>query len=611
MVSSLAYFILVLGLSLPVQAEDQDNHIIITQLPDGVTIQGGEELHQIVATWEIYVTLDPPPFPAALAQQALALNATFNKLRLLRKDDITIDLQPHYLRQQRIMERIMSKPLTQRKKRGLLDIGGSLLNALFGVATSAQLDRYNTAVKEIGSRQQAIAHAHNSLVTIVNQTRIYSEQIASRQHQLQVHVNHINTIVNNIATAISNQAKQITRIMLATDLDRFLDVLDLAADAYAAQVQLFHRQRANLELAHLTRDLLSPSQLRDIINQAASTHQTIPNLEWYYQYLSVTPLWQSTTALLYKLEIPLVSPRPYLLYDVRTHPVPISNSSYTVTLNVNQLLAINTYSAAIFLPTHCIGHLPSVCRTGPEFGSQMLQCARGLITKRRQLLAQCKVNINHYNGNTIISTIDTNKYILSSQGEVLSIRCPGLPETHKTIPKGVFNLTCNSSCIVAGNGWSVKCIAKLFIERRYSLPIVRVTSHFNFTTTVKAASIEVALPQLKLGDVRPVVGIPVGSLLSPQLLDQPYVSNKTSHMFIWLNLALIITITLIASFATLKGRRIIASIRHRIRGTQEPAIVPTSEDDHPPHTSTGIWPILPTMSACMSKSQGPPSPAAV
>ena len=63
-------------------------------------------------------------------------------------------------------------------KRGLLNIVGSISNALFGVATSAQLDHFNEALSKIGTFQSSIAHAHHTLVTIIDQTRIYAEQLA-------------------------------------------------------------------------------------------------------------------------------------------------------------------------------------------------------------------------------------------------------------------------------------------------------------------------------------------------------------------------------------------------------------------------------------------------
>ena len=72
-----------------------------------------------------------------------------------------------------------------------MDVGGSSLHALFGVATSAQLGRFQAALNEIGAQQMRIAHAHNSLATIVNQTKYYLGQMAIQQQQLTAQVSRI------------------------------------------------------------------------------------------------------------------------------------------------------------------------------------------------------------------------------------------------------------------------------------------------------------------------------------------------------------------------------------------------------------------------------------
>ena len=35
--------------------------ITVKQLPDGVSVSGGENIKVIAAAWHVYVTLDPPP----------------------------------------------------------------------------------------------------------------------------------------------------------------------------------------------------------------------------------------------------------------------------------------------------------------------------------------------------------------------------------------------------------------------------------------------------------------------------------------------------------------------------------------------------------------------
>jgi hypothetical protein len=55
-------------LILLAQADAKDP-VIITDLPDGVSISGGEELRQVSATWHVFVTLAPPHYSTALQEQ--------------------------------------------------------------------------------------------------------------------------------------------------------------------------------------------------------------------------------------------------------------------------------------------------------------------------------------------------------------------------------------------------------------------------------------------------------------------------------------------------------------------------------------------------------------
>ena len=50
--------------------------LLVTALPDGVSISGSEDLLQIVASWDIVVTLEPPPHPAVLAERVADLYGT-------------------------------------------------------------------------------------------------------------------------------------------------------------------------------------------------------------------------------------------------------------------------------------------------------------------------------------------------------------------------------------------------------------------------------------------------------------------------------------------------------------------------------------------------------
>ena len=83
-----------------------------------------------------------------------------------------------------IIDMMPSNVKLSRGKRGLADFRGDTLHFLFGVATSAQLKRFEDALAETAKSQLVMSHALSQLATVSNQTRIYVNHLAMEQHQL-------------------------------------------------------------------------------------------------------------------------------------------------------------------------------------------------------------------------------------------------------------------------------------------------------------------------------------------------------------------------------------------------------------------------------------------
>ena len=580
--------------------------IIVTPLPDGVSIRGGETLRQIIASWDVYVTLDPPPFPEDLAARVVALGHTIDEVAQLAEKGYLYELGPQKLRKNRLMALLGIK---KRTKRGLLDVGGSVLHALFGVATNAQLDRYRAAVTEIKGNQQDIAHAYNQLASIVNQTRTYAKALAIRQQQMQDSISKLHRAITLITQHVEENARRINRLEVLTDLDRYIDTLSIATQQYLAQLELFRRQRAELETGRLTRDLLSPAQLNDILAQAAGEYHLIKNVEWYYQSLFVTPLWSDTTAaLVYKIELPLIADRPYLLYNIISHPVPINDSDIRVSIDIEPSYALDTVSGKLFIPTRCIGHQPTVCQPAAEFGLTMMTCARGLITNRSNLVKTCRMRVSNIISAPVISTIDLNQFAVTSWGETLIIRCPGLTESHITLKRGAYNLTCIKACTISAEKWSLQCISRSYISRTYTMPEVTTTAHLNISHTLTAKSLLKAIPRLADSHINELTTDIDHLMLNHLSLRQ---SPKTyGHVLSTINIVIILCICLVLGAMTIYCRRAKSRFSGRInRLASEPEGVPLQELPAPASITTThapaqeptqrIWPDLAQITACL------------
>ena len=594
-----------LSFTLILSARASPDPLIITPLPDGVTVSGSESLRQMVASWDVFVTLDPPAFPQDLLDHLNSLDHTFGALT---QRDLS-DTAPRARRDHMKQALLMSTPHS-RVKRGLLDIGGSILHSLFGVATDAQLSRFRDALVEVSHSQSDMSHANTQLATVVNQTRTYLKAVALTQTQMSQRMYIIHRTLNKVAEAQRSHEARIHQLELTAALDHYLDIVQLSVDHYTAQVALFNRQKASLEQGHLSRDLLSPDQLQQILAQAATAHEVVDHIEWYYSYVSVTPLWRKAENLLYKVELPLIAPRPYLLYNVASYPVPISNSTLSVALHLQRHYAIDTVSGNIFIPTQCLGHGPVICNTGPEYGPSLLKCARGLITARETLIKSCKVAISDYAGLPQVATMALNQYALSTQGEMLTVRCPGRPENHITLALGTYNITCLDHCTMQGNGYHITCVNRLFLAKRYTMAHVRATAHFNFSTAVKVDLLREALPQLEEIDTQPIRNLDIAMLMNPpQPASIPPVKPRPSILaIINVSTILFIVISLTITYWRYRlNRRKTASILDDDMPSEALPLTAAASQNVANNTAVNldptahvacIWPKLPTISQC-------------
>ena len=351
---SLVIYVLLFAVALsmgPATKTGDQSHMSIpglevTHLPDGIAIKGPEDLRQIVATWDVFVTLKHPPLDKSLIKKVKDLDTIFQNINALQTRGVpSLDLNPQHLRRDRLVAIIDMMPgnvVLSRGKRGLADFGGDILHFLFGVATSAQLKRFEDALAETAKSQLVMSHAQSQLATVLNQTRTYVNHLAMEQHQLDVHLIKVNSAVNQLARRLQQVEHRISAIELLADLDRYIDIMDMACDSYKAQVDLYRSQKAELQVGHLTRHLLSEEQLGEILDQAKTKHEVSGPVEWHYQYLKVKPLRLNNDELIYRIIIPLVAPRPYLLYSLTLRFVPLNDSVMGIKIKLNDHYAIDS-----------------------------------------------------------------------------------------------------------------------------------------------------------------------------------------------------------------------------------------------------------------------------
>ena len=584
-------------------------------MPDGIAITELGLLHQLVATWDVYVTLDAPEFPTSLVDQIPRLNDTLTALSKLSRPGLPFDLQTHTFRVARLEAQLASLGPSRRPKRGLIDAGGSLLHAIFGVATSSQVRRLQAALADVSGSQLAITHSMQQLATVVNQTRIFGNKLAIQQYHLSSQLIHIKVTIGKLSTITQNHEGRITRLELLADFERYLDVLELTMDSFLSEQQKFDRQRNELALGHLSRDLLSTEDLQQILTAAATVHHIVKDLDWYYLHLSVKPMSTQQGILVYHLQIPLINPKTYLLYNILAHPVPVANTSMALMVNLEPQYALNTADGFIFAASNCVGSAPAICQPAPEFNEQRMACPRGLLTNRQELLASCKLTITHHADDIpFIKPINLNQFALTSFGEHLVIRCPSSPEQHIIIAKGVFNLTCLRPCSIHGSSWRLNCIDRLYVQQHIMTPPVLVPGNLNLSAIFATDSVMNVLRGIErdMADPQKSQGLELAQLLKPIIIPSIHPYQLDHHSAISILFGTMIVILIIAAaLLTWRFRRHLR--RYALhRRTNELTSIPMLErnstvPDAPaspsappnePGPTTRLWPILPSMQDC-------------
>ena len=606
------------------QAETKNNPIAITKLEDGVTIVGNEELRLTVATWDVFVAIDPPPYPHSLARKVAALEKTLSAIAALNHQGLIINMESQELRRHRLAAALNMAPQPwmqptrqdhHRQKRGLINFGGTILHTLFGVATTAQVNRFKEALQEVAGHQATLTHAHNSLASILNQTRDYVTKLAMKQYELREKIITLNTVVSNLTTIVDLHNQRLFAMELSTKVDNYLDILQLAVDQYTDQLALYEQQRTDLQIGKLSKHLLPEYDLDDILAQAQRQHKVSVTKQWLYQYVKVYPVLLAEDQLMFQVLIPLISPKPFLLFSVAAHGVPLNDSNLQITLNVNSLYAINSMTGDLIKPQSCTGHAPTICASAIEFDTSKYQCVRGLITNRKDLTAKCTVEVKHITNEDLISPLAVNQYAVLSLGGNIVTHCYGQTEQYYELSRGTYNISCLSNCRVKGQGWAFQCIDKLNLQRHYIMPEVRTTAHFQFNFNYSAKDIALALPTLPLDNPSLPMLTDIAHLTQAHLA-KPLTTRLANNMTVSItNVVLIVIIWIALTIAAFKSRYIIKKIKARMAQipiTSPPESVPLNaiqhQDSHPPqahhnppnppNSPNSIWPSLSQFAAC-------------
>ena len=448
-------------------------------LKDGLLVRGGTPLRAQAATWKVVVILQTNLDSTILCQEihlvkkailetymdGIPSSAITDWNRRLERLKIALDpchdnetMTPHPTNDEE----------GKRRKRGLLDVIGTAAHYLFGVATQMEVSEIKEAIEKTRKQSLVVAHLATKLVTVVNSSR---ESIRENRHQL----NQITRIMKSVVMDRNITAilfKNFRILQTQQHIDRAIHHLESEYNDFNRRKKSQQNQRLSMELGKLSEELLSPVILRDILTKATRGEMMpIEPIEWYYQHLKLIPIWSDLdNELVFKVDLPLVRPVPYLKYTISAYPVPYINTTTTVRLQAEGIFGLDTRNGDMFVPSNCLGVNPEVCYTGPLYQSGELSCARAIIAGRdpREV---CTITItSHVKDQAQIIDDALDQVIVMTWGETFTEHCTSKAEVIHDILPGTYLVKVKDGCTLKNSEWSIPGISIRNVSIFHSSP---------------------------------------------------------------------------------------------------------------------------------------------
>ena len=344
-------------------------------------------------------------------------------------------------------------------KRGLFDLGGSILQGIFGLATDKDLQVINNNLHKIST-------------AITNQNKFINsnfEIIKSIAYSLD----KVTQAVNTFLTKINNQTITLHHLTKASLTHVEIDIIHFELNNIQTYISNFIQAIIQAGNGKVTHHLFPTHNLKQIINYAVNQYSLKPlyttdHLLLYYPFLEITLLPDSIM-----IHIPFIKQQHYTLYTLLPFPSPRNNSLVT-TILPNQSILLSKDHSTISPISHQI--LENKCLHSPthQFSicsaylflfqqSSMFPCEMSLI-KNNSITKHCNFTpaknlpyhhkrINHYNyfyfptKISVLILCPNNKPNLQTAFQLYALPdfCSISTTYFKTLPtkhhKGIFNIT--------------------------------------------------------------------------------------------------------------------------------------------------------------------------
>ena len=248
-------------------------------------------------------------------------------------------------------------------KRGLFNFVGEIGATLFGTATEDRVAQLKHHITKAQRTNRRIVHATNELISVVNQTR--AEVSLNCQHLVAVEqfAKELYAELVTYRAVLDGFVGSLIALEESTQIDRILSALESVLNLWLRESDRSQCQRASLELGQLTEEILPPNELMLILENSQGVGLFLLGLAWYYQHVSLVPVWEETRRLVFTAQLPLMDKIRYALYRIRLWLVHVDGSGHTLQLQTPKMSPlIHNVAEYLNLTTVQATSRPSVVR---------------------------------------------------------------------------------------------------------------------------------------------------------------------------------------------------------------------------------------------------------
>jgi hypothetical protein len=542
---------------------------VIQPLQDGIIVEKGNELRVEEGLWTILVTLEDAVStyrPRELADLHDMVSAL--RRRIDDPNDRTDELVTEQKKQawkHRLALLLRNNTMTftrqpHRLKRGLIDLGGTLLNKIFGVATETEVNQVREAILAAGKRNEAIIHNSNQLITIVNTTRLEERETRRK----------LNDLIGKVKAMHADEYAKWSSFMgiaKALMIDEMVAMLESISTGLRREISQEAEIKNTLEGHHLTENIFPISLFNEISSLAERFLIKNVRITWYYEHLTVVPLLIEDSIFVYRIQLPFVPQDEYLRYRIRTWPVPFNHSLITIQLSVGEDIAVHTTAGYIFKPESCVGFNPQICQTGPLYQQSSFECERGIMTAHQDDRSKCHIKqgvLTH----TQLYTLSRGHYVIVSKGETYTLSCRRQRQIKSRLAIGTYEINLPGGCTLSGEDWTLKGETLQFINVSVQVNRVNITP-FNLEENPEFAKKSTPFDINTLDDV-PRVDI---KKIEENDFSNNYNLGEVGHHMSWVAIIAIVIVVIILILAirwVCKHRALLKFYFTRTKPTKKP-----------------------------------------